>query len=142
MSTPIENNTAGLQEILRTVNALPTAESGGGSSGGSSGIPVIDCRELGFSNFSSSSAYNETVTINQTTYNELKTKLESGIVKLTMLFMGGPLTIGLCTGIWDGAGSTAGMSLYNATGVDYTKKTYVFTIAYTSGTYTANLTVG
>lgn len=29
MSTPIEQNTEGLEEILRTVNALP--EAGGGS---------------------------------------------------------------------------------------------------------------
>ena len=31
MSTPIEDNTAGLEEILRTVNALPNAGGGGGT---------------------------------------------------------------------------------------------------------------
>ena len=34
MATPIENNTAGLEEILRTVNTLPAAGGGSGDGGG------------------------------------------------------------------------------------------------------------
>lgn len=81
MTTPIENNTEELREILQTVNALPTAESGGG---GSFEIPFIDVNELGILDGSDPS-YQENVEISQATFDELATKLQAPLVRLRFL---------------------------------------------------------
>lgn len=134
MPTPMESNTLGLQEILRTVNTLPAAESGGG---GSFEIPLIDLVELGFPNYTGS-VYNETVMIDSNTYNTLKTKLEFGFVKIRTLCYGTPLTIGFSTGVWP----DSSMPLYNAATYDYAGMKYTFAISLSGGTYEATLTIG
>ena len=78
MATLIENNTEELREILQTVNALPTAGSGGG---GSSSISVIDLRELGFP-YVTGPGYSEAVEFDQTTWDAIKSMIEYGVVKI------------------------------------------------------------
>lgn len=134
MSTPIENNTEGLEEILRTVNELPAA---GGGSGSPLEIPVIDCTALGFPNLTAP-PYGQTVSISQATYNELKTKLEFGFVKLYFMFGGTPLTIGCLTGVYPATGNPA----YVALSFDVARMVYAFNISNNGGTYVASLSIG
>lgn len=82
MSTPIETNTEQLQEILRTVNNLPSV--GGG---GSFEIPVIDCIELGFPEINDETAgtdgmYQEFVPVDADTYQSVVSKMAAGIVSI------------------------------------------------------------
>ena len=89
MSTPIENNTEGLQEILQAVNALPSAESGGGGgSGGSFEIPTIDLRELGFPDVDEDTLiddrYEYQELIDENMFRQFKNALELGLVKIVV----------------------------------------------------------
>ena len=93
MATTIENNTEGLQEILRQVNALPSAESGGG---GAFEIPVIDLIELGFPEFDEDIITNGWCeyrkVIDENMFRQFKNTLGTSLVKIVVNIYGTVVT--------------------------------------------------
>lgn len=101
MSTPIENNTEELQNILQTVYNLPNA-------GGSAGIPEINFAELGFPeinedtfNENNNYIYNQALEIDDSTANVLASKFEVGFVNIIVSSYGGRVSVGACCGCFE-----------------------------------------
>ena len=85
-NSALQSNNSDLQTILQTVNALPTAGSGGGGFS----IPTIDLREMGFPEINEENVdnYAELIFPDSETIDLFKTKIENGLVKLILTILG------------------------------------------------------
>lgn len=136
MCVPVAENTDVGKVLSVSADGLAWVKPSEGGSSGASGIPVIDLRELGFPEVDGPD-YIQTVTIDQSAFAALKSKMETGFVKLIFAGMGGVISAGLPVTTVE----IPSMTQYAASGFDVTMMRYTFEIGGENGMYGARFAI-